>query len=340
MYLNFYLNKILSIDMSKSVISSEIRPWVEKYRPRLLDDVVNQKGIIRRLKQFINDKSMPHLIFAGPAGTGKTTSALAMVREIYGKEMKPNVNFLELNASDARGIDVIRTYIKDFAKARPPINTPFKILILDEADNMTSPAQQALRRTMEKYTKNCRMILICNYSNKLIPPIQSRCVVFRFSSLNNDDIKTRVQLIAKNEHVKLTLDGLNALVDVSRGDCRRALNYLQSCATLSKNIDQDIVLRVAGEVPPDKIKEIINVAFEGQLSFSIKLLNDLIKNYGLSGRNIIKNIHKEIYDLDLTEEKKIEISKILAEFEYRLSQGATEEIQLQALLARFVLLKD
>ena len=326
--------------MSKSVNSSEIRPWVEKYRPRLLDDIVNQKGIVGRLKQFVNDKSMPHLIFAGPAGTGKTTSALAMVREIYGKNMKPNVNYLELNASDARGIDVIRTYIKDFAKARPPINTPFKILILDEADNMTSPAQQALRRTMEKYTKNCRMILICNYSNKLIPPIQSRCVVFRFSSLNNDDIKARIKLIAENQQIKLTPDGLNALVDVSRGDCRRAINYLQSCSTISNNIDQDIVLRVAGEVPPDKIKEIINVAFQGQLSFSIKLLNDLIKNYGLSGRNIIKNIHRKIYDLNISEEKKIEISKILAEFEYRLSQGATEEIQLQALLARLVLLKD
>ncbi|MFX1274927.1 MAG: replication factor C small subunit [Promethearchaeota archaeon] len=316
------------------------RPWVEKYRPRTLDDIVNQEGIIRRLKQFIKDKSMPHLIFAGPAGTGKTTSALAMVRELYGREMASNINFLELNASDARGIDVIRTFIKDFAKARPPLNTPFKILILDEADNMTAPAQQALRRTMEKYTKNCRMILICNYSNKIIPPIQSRCVVFRFSSLSDDDVKERIKLIAKNEQIKVVTSGLDVLIDVSRGDCRRAINYLQSCATISKKIDQDIVLRVAGEVPPDKIKEILSVAFEGQLSFSIKLLDDLIKNYGLSGRNIIKNIHREVYDMDIPEDKKIELSKILAEFEYRLSQGATEEIQLQALLAKIVLLKD
>jgi len=162
-------------------MSVDNRPWVEKYRPRLLGDVVNQKGIIRRLQQFIKDKSMPHLIFAGPAGTGKTTSALAMVRGLYGRKMAINTTFLELNASDARGINVIRTYIKDFAKSKPPSDIPFKILILDEADNMTAPAQQALRRTMEKYTKNCRMVLICNYSNKIIPPIQSRCVVFRFS---------------------------------------------------------------------------------------------------------------------------------------------------------------
>jgi len=321
-------------------MSLENRPWVEKYRPRVLDDVVNQKGIITRLKQFIKDKSMPHLIFAGPAGTGKTTSALAMVRELYGRKMAPNSTYLELNASDARGIDVIRTYIKDFAKSRPPIDIPFKILILDEADNMTAPAQQALRRTMEKYTKNCRMILICNYSNKIIPPIQSRCVVFRFSSLNNDDIKERVKYIAKLEKINLIPGGLNALVDVSRGDCRRAINYLQSCGTISKKIDQEIVFRVAGEVPPDKIKKILQTALEGQLQLSIKLLNDLIEEYGLSGRNIIKNIHRELYNLSISEDKKIELSKILAEFEYRLSQGGTEEIQLQALLAKIVLLNE
>ncbi|MHA1490362.1 MAG: replication factor C small subunit [Promethearchaeota archaeon] len=317
------------------------RPWVEKYRPRILDDVVNQVGIIKRLKQFIKDKSksMPHLIFAGPAGTGKTTSALAMVRELYGKKMVPNRTYLELNASDARGIDVIRTYVKDFAKARPQMDIPFKILILDEADNMTAPAQQALRRTMEKYTRNCRMILICNYSNKIIPPIQSRCVVFRFSSLNNEDIKERIKQLAKLEKISLTPNGLNAIVDVSRGDCRRAINYLQSCGTISKKIDQDIVFRVAGEVPPDKIKEILKTAIKGQLQLSIKLLNDLIKEYGLSGRNIVRNIHREVYSLSVSEDMKIELSKILAEFEYRLSQGGTEEIQLQALLSKIVLLQ-
>jgi replication factor C small subunit len=321
-------------------MSLENRPFVEKYRPKLLDDIVNQEGIIKRLKQFVKDKSMPHLIFAGPAGTGKTTSALAMVRELYRRKMILNRAYLELNASDARGIDVIRTYIKDFAKARPSTDIPFKILILDEADNMTSPAQQALRRTMEKYTKNCRMILICNYSNRIIPPIQSRCVVFRFSSLSNEDIKKRVNYVANEEGITLTPKGLLAIVDVSRGDCRRAINYLQSCGTISKKIDQDIVFRVAGEVPPEKIKDILKAALKGQLQLSIELLNNLIEEYGLSGQNIIKNIHREIYELDVEEGLKIELSKLLAEFEYRLSQGGTEDIQLQALLAKIIMLQE
>ncbi|MFW9826750.1 MAG: replication factor C small subunit [Candidatus Thorarchaeota archaeon] len=321
-------------------MSFENRPWVEKYRPRLLDDITNQEGIIKRLKQFIKDVSMPHLIFAGPAGTGKTTSALAMVRQLYGRKMAVNKTYLELNASDARGIDVIRTYIKDFAKARPPVDIAFKVLILDEADNMTAPAQQALRRTMEKYTKNCRMILICNYSNKIIPPIQSRCVVFRFASLNNEDIKNRVKYVAKQENVILTPDGLNALADVSRGDCRRAINYLQSCGTISKKIDQEIVFRVAGEVPSEKVREILKTSLQGQLKLAIKLLEDLIKEYGLSGQNIIKNLYREIFDIDIQESIKIELSKLLAEYEYRLSQGGTEEIQLQSLLAKIVLLQN
>lgn len=314
------------------------KPWVEQYRPTKLVDVVNQTEIISRLKQFIKDKAMPHLIFAGPAGTGKTTCALVMVREIYGRKMTPNITFLELNASDERGINVIRTIIKDFAKAKPPLNIPFKILILDEADNMTSPAQQALRRTMEKYTRNCRMILICNYSNKIILPIQSRAVVFRFSKLSDNDIKERLKFIVAKENIKIDESGLNALIKVSRGDLRRAINYLQSSSTLSDDINEDIILRIAGEVPSEEIKKILNYSIKGELQLAKLTLDKLIREYGLSGNNLIRQMHREVYNLKISEEQKIEIIKILAEIEYRLSQGGTEIIQLNALLAKIVLL--
>jgi len=314
------------------------KPWVEQYRPMKLADVVNQSEIISRLKQFIKDKAMPHLIFAGPAGTGKTTCALVMVREIYGRKMTPNITFLELNASDERGINVIRTIIKDFAKAKPPLDIPFKILILDEADNMTSPAQQALRRTMEKYTRNCRMILICNYSNKIILPIQSRAVVFRFSKLSDNDIKERLKFIVAKENIKIDESGLNALIKVSRGDLRRAINYLQSSSTLSDDINEDIILRIAGEVPSEEIEKILNYSIKGELQLSKLTLDKLIREYGLSGSNLIRQMHREVYNLKVQEEQKIEIIKILAEIEYRLSQGGTETIQLNALLAKIVLL--
>ncbi len=314
------------------------KPWVEKYRPRKLDDVVNQKEIVARLKQFVKDKSMPHLIFSGPAGTGKTTCALAMVRELYGKEMAPNTTYLELNASDERGINVIRTIIKDFAKARAPVAFPFKILILDEADNMTAPAQQALRRTMEKYTKNCRMILICNYSNKIILPIQSRAVVFRFSRLSKDDIVERLTLVSKRESIQIDDSGLEALVKVAGGDCRRAINYFQSSSTLSDEVNEEVIYRIAGEVPSEDIVKILKFSIKGELQLARAILNELVRDYGLSGSNLIRQMHREVYNLEISEDKKVEIIKILAEIEYRLSQGATEEIQLNSLLAKIVLL--
>ncbi|MHA1729991.1 MAG: replication factor C small subunit [Promethearchaeota archaeon] len=316
------------------------QPWVEKYRPRHLNQIIGQKEIILRLKNFSNDKSMPHLIFAGSAGTGKTSSALALVRDIFKGRMKHKQNYLELNASDARGIDVIRTMVKDFAKGLVPKGVPFKVLILDEADNMTSAAQQALRRTMENYTHNCRMILICNYSNKIILPIQSRCVVFRFKSLSENDIRKRIQYIAKIENVKLLDGALNALIYVSNGDLRRAVNYIQSCSTISGEINQDVVYKITGKIHPTEIRQMIEESIEGNLMKSKEKLNTFIMDYGLSARNLISQIHSEIYLMDKIDEiTKIKIIRILSEIDYRLSQGATERIQLNTLLAKLSLLK-
>ncbi|MHA1819162.1 MAG: replication factor C small subunit [Promethearchaeota archaeon] len=328
--------------MSSSTIGAIEQPWVEKYRPRHLNDVVGHGPIIERLKGFAKDNSMPHLIFAGPAGTGKTTSALALVRDIQKNKMRHNQTYLELNASDARGIDVIRTMVKDFAKGVVPEGVPFKILILDEADNMTAPAQQALRRTMENYTANCRMILICNYSNKIILPIQSRCVLFRFDKLKIDEVENRLKYIATKEGVNLQEDGLKALIYVSNGDLRRAVNYLQACSTVSASITEDIVYKITGRIHPDEVKNMLLTALKGDLVKSKEMLNNFILKYGVSARNLIGQIHSILYNIpseEIDEITKIKIIRVLSQIDYRLSQGATERVQLNALLGKILLIK-
>ena len=328
------------LDMSSESTGLNEQPWVEKYRPRTLDDVVGQTEIVRRLKIFVHDKSMPHLLFAGPAGTGKTTCGMALIRDVMGINFKRNITYLELNASDARGIDVIRTDVKDFAKAQAPSEIPFKILVLDEADSMTAAAQQALRRTMEKFTQNCRFILICNYSNKIILPIQSRCSMFRFSSLTRDEIIGRLNLIAGKEGLNIRPDGMDALIYVSDGDLRRAVNYLQACSTIGKDVSEDIVYRITGKIKSRDVQDLLNAALSKEFSVAKHKLDDFINLYGLSGRNIVRQAHQEVLDLKIDEKVKLDIIKLLADIEFRLSQGASEEIQLNAMLAKISLLNQ
>ncbi|UYP45694.1 Replication factor C small subunit [Candidatus Lokiarchaeum ossiferum] len=319
-------------------MSLDQQPWVEKYRPRHLSDVVGQTEIVKRLKAFVNDKAMPHLMFAGPAGTGKTTCALALIRDMFQKNMKRNQSYLELNASDARGIDVIRTDVKDFAKTQPPTGVPFKILVLDEADSTTAAAQQALRRTMEKFTHNCRFILICNYSNKIILPIQSRTSMFRFSPLSKEELIDRINHVAKNEKLKIRPDGVDALIYVCGGDMRRAVNYLQACSTIGDEITEDVVYRITGKINPLEIQSLLKAAIAREFMVAKRKLDELFNSYGLSGRNIVKQCHSEVFNLDVSEKVKMDIIKMLAEIEFRLSQGATEEIQLNAMLAKIAIM--
>jgi len=306
--------------------------WVEKYRPRSLDDIINQEEIVRRLKLFVKEKNMPHLLFAGPPGTGKTTAAHALAHDLYGSSYRQYM--LELNASDERGINVIREKVKEFARSRSPPGIPFKLILLDEADNMTSDAQQALRRLMELYTASTRFILIANYPSKIIDPIQSRCAFFRFAPLSKQDIVARLRFIAEQEGVSYEDEALDTIYEISEGDMRKAINILQASSYLG-NVTVDTVFRVVGLARPKEVREMILTALKGDFTRAREHLRRLMVEYGLSGSDVIRQIHREIFggDVKLPEEVRVLIADYLGEIHFRLVEGSDDDIQLSAFLA-------
>jgi len=309
--------------------------WAEKYRPKSLEDMVNQKEIVNRLKSFVEARNIPHCIFAGPPGTGKTTAALCLAHDLYGEVYREHL--MELNASDERGINVVRETVKTFARIRTIGEIPFKIMILDEADNMTGDAQQALRRTMERFTETCRFILIANYSGKIIEPIQSRCAPFRFTYLPREDHDSYLKRIAKAEGVKLLDEGLNAVFEVCGGDLRRAINTLQAAASMGKPVDEDMVYSVIGRANPVDVREMLGLAMKGDFVGARDKLREMILKYGVAGSDIIRQIHIEVFRMkDVPEPWKIRLADAIGEVDFRLVQGADEEVQLSALLARIV----
>ena len=309
--------------------------WSEKYRPVTLGQMMNQADIVGRLKRFAETKAMPHCLFAGPPGSGKTTAALCLAHDLFGERFMDA--FMELNASDARGIDVIRTTVKEFARIATISEVPFKILVLDEADNMTGDAQHALRRTMERYTDTCRFVLSCNYSGKIIEPIQSRCALFRFVPLAEEDVTSYLKRIADKEHVRLEQSGLRALSTASEGDLRRAINTLQAAASLGKPVDEKAVYEVIGKIKPDEIQELLETATKGDFIKARERLRSMLIQQGLSGKDILKQIHSELLRMPMPEKGKIELIDAIGEIDYRLIQGADEEVQLSSLLARLAL---
>jgi replication factor C small subunit len=309
--------------------------WTEKYRPKKFEDVVGQEEVLKRVKSLVNSINIPHLLFAGPAGTGKSTLALIIVRQLFGESWREN--YLELNASDERGIDVVRQKVKDFARTKAIGNVPFKVIFLDEADALTREAQQALRRTMENYTSTCRFILSCNYSSKILDPIQSRCVVFRFQLLEKKDIKRRIEYIGQNEGLTITPEAFDAVYEASEGDCRRVINFLQATASISPNITPDLVNTIVSKAKPADIKVVLDYALAGDFQGSREKLLSIMLKDSVSGQDVIKSIQKEVWNLPIDNELKVKLTEKTGEAEFRMVEGSDEFIQLEALLASFVL---
>jgi len=310
-------------------------PWVEKYRPERLSQMIGQKDVAKRLESYVKNRNLPNLLFSGPAGVGKTTAAIALARELFGSSF--NQNFLELNASDTRGIDVVRGEIKDFSRTLA-FDSGFKIIFLDESDALTADAQQALRRTMEKYTRTVRFVLSCNYSSRIIEPIQSRCVVFRFRPLTSKEVEERLLDIAKNEGLHLEDKAVKAIYYVSQGDLRKSINILQAASSLEKKIGEKVVFDVSSRARPEEVKEMIELALKGEFLKAREKLDFLLYEHGMSGEDVILQLYRELLEMPeavISTKAKIELVDIVGEYNFRLVEGASERIQLEALLAQF-----
>lgn len=311
--------------------------WIEKYRPKNFEQVRGQTEIVKRLKAFVSSGNVPHLLFVGPPGIGKTTLSLVIANELFGENKAHN--YLELNSSDERGIDVVRNKVKDFARTKALLDVPFKIIFLDECDALTREAQQALRRTMETYSSSCRFILSCNYSSKIIDPIKSRCAVFKFKPLTKEDLSGLIDEIVKSEGLTLDAEAKTTLLEACSGDVRQLENILQSCAAISKTITPSLVKEVVAIAETKGVKEALEVALTGDFHTARLRLIDAMLNNGLSGIDVIKHLQKEVWSLNVPDAAKLHFVERCGEIEFRIVEGSDEFIQLEALLASVVLAK-
>jgi len=309
--------------------------WIEKYRPARLSDIVGQEAIVERLSSYVRTKNLPHLLFTGTAGVGKTTAAVTLAREIFCDSWQ--MNFRELNASDERGIDVVRNQIKQFARTTPLGDATFKILFLDEADALTTDAQAALRRTMESYAQTCRFILSCNYSSKIIDPIQSRCAIYRFKPLSPDAVREEICRIAGCENLTVSEDAMGAIIYIAQGDMRKAINALQGAAILGNRIDAPMVYAITSTARPEEIDELLSLSLSGDFDGAETLLSQLMQDRGIAPNELINQCYRALVKRNMDRALKVQLIDHLGEADFRLSEGADADIQMEALIARFVL---
>lgn len=312
-------------------------PWVEKYRPGSLDEIVGQEHIVQRLENYVEEKSMPNLMFTGPAGVGKTTTSLALAKSILGEYWRQN--FLELNASDARGIETVRTHIKNFCRLKP-VGAPFRIIFLDEVDNMTKDAQHALRREMEMYTKTASFILSCNYSSKIIDPIQSRCAIFRFAPVKGHQIIKRLEYIATQENLEFDTPAIETIVYFAEGDVRKAINILQSCASIDDKITEESIYEVISKARPKDVRKMLTAALNGDFMSARDTLREVMVLQGTSGEDMVNQIYQDVSRMAMEDaiatDVYINLIEAISESDFRIREGANPRIQLEALLTKFL----
>jgi replication factor C subunit 2/4 len=307
--------------------------WVEKYRPQVLQDVVGNGSAVQRLRACAEEVNMPHILLAGPPGCGKTTSVLCLARHLLGEEnLKTCV--LELNASDDRGIEVVRQKIKTFAQTKvtlPPGR--FKLIILDEAEGMTEAAQQALRRTMEHHSSTTRFALACNASSKIIEPIQSRCAMVRFGRLQDHEVLERLLHVCAKESVNYTDKGLEAVVFTADGDMRHALNNLQSTHNGFAHVTQENVFKVCDQPHPLKIQSMLRECLAGNWDNAYAVLNDL-NDQGYANQDIIGVIFRVLKTFDMPEHVKLEYLKEVGITHMRIAEGVGTKCQFGGLIGK------